>query len=55
VGKTAGVDVIIDGWVREADKSGEVKKLEERVPWQTINDDLPQHESWPPGFGPTDS
>ena len=29
--------------------------VEELVPWHTINDDLPQHERWPPGFGPTAS
>ena len=29
--------------------------VEELVPWHTINDDLPQHERWPPGFGPADS
>ncbi len=22
------------------------------VPWHRIDDDLPQHEAWPPGFGP---
>ena len=24
---------------------------EELVPWQRIDDDLPQHERWPPGYG----
>lgn len=28
---------------------------EELVPWYAIVDDLPQHERWPPGFGPVDA
>ncbi len=27
--------------------------VEELVPWHTITDELPQHDRWPAGFGPS--